>query len=116
MDKDLQFINDEITCNKRSLGEVEDKLEVLNFLKGIDSSLEKSITTNTKELLNKKKSLEENLEILRDKKSKLSKKTEKEDSVLGVASQNPNSLRLRNYLFSVNTVQIAEKEDVQKNL
>lgn len=70
MDKDIQIINDKITSHKRSLSEVEDKLEVLNFLKGIDSSLESSITSDAKELLNKKMQLEENLKVLKKEKSK----------------------------------------------
>lgn len=116
MDKDLQIIDDEITTNKRSLSEVEDKLEVLSFLKGIDSSLENSITSDAKELIKKKKSLEESLKELRSKKSKLSKKSGKKEASLDVSSKNPNPIRLGNYLSSVSSNSAEEKEETRGNL
>jgi DNA repair exonuclease SbcCD ATPase subunit len=114
VDRDIQIINDEITSYKRSLSEVEDKLEVLNFLKGIDSSLENSITSDAKELLNKKKTLEESLKILKNEKLKLSKNANPKDKALEVSPQNHNPIRLGNYLSSLNSMSVEEKEENQK--
>ncbi|NLF84241.1 MAG: hypothetical protein GX568_09710 [Candidatus Gastranaerophilales bacterium] len=116
MDRDIQIIDDEITSHKRSLSEVEDKLEVLNFLKGIDSSLESSITSDAKELLNKKKKLEESLRNLKNEKQRLSKKTNKKGEDLEVPSQNHNPIRLGNYLSSLNFASVEEKEEKEQGI
>jgi ABC-type phosphate transport system auxiliary subunit len=114
--KDLQIINDEILCYKQSLSEVEDKLNLLKFLNGVDDSIGRNLNLDCNELLFRKKHLEKNLRKLLEEKSKLTNIEEEDgtDDLMKIPAKKLNSLYISNYLsflYNFNDENISGKKE-----
>ena len=96
--KELQIINDEIITYKKSIEEIKDKINLLDFLDSVDNSLKKTLNLDCDELVSKRKYLEQNLRELLDKKVKLVEKNENFDNPVKTVKNDLNSTFTNNYL------------------
>lgn|GEM_PF-3108022 len=98
--KDLQLINDEIISYKQSIQDIENKINLLKFLNGVDNSLGKTLNLDGEELLKKRKDLERKLRKLLEEKSRLveGKEPKTVDNPLEISAKTLNSLYIGNYL------------------